>query len=51
MNYRQIFAKKERFKEIIRKMCPNIQERSGIYAFYRIDVNNIKYGYIFFTQS
>lgn len=44
-NYKQIWAKKERAKKRILKLCPNITNNSGIYIFER-EENNIKHAYI-----
>ena len=46
INYRQVFARKKRNEEKIKKFCPNIKPTSGIYWFGRENENGIKYGYI-----
>ena len=46
INYKQIFARKKRNEDRIKKFCPNIKPKSGIYWFGREDENGIKYGYI-----
>lgn len=46
VNYRQVFARKKRNEEKIKKFCPTIKPTSGIYWFGREDENGIKYGYI-----
>lgn len=46
VNFRQVFAKKKRLQDTIKKMCPKANNQSGIYVFYRIDQNGIKYAYI-----
>lgn len=35
MDYRQIFAINQKRKEQIKKLCPDIKNKSGIYLFYR----------------
>ena len=44
-NYRQVFAIKNKNKNIIKKLVPNIQDRSGIYILTR-EENGFRYGYI-----
>lgn len=46
MNYKQIFAKKRACQERILKLCPDITNESGIYIFYRVDEQGIKYAYV-----
>ena len=45
-NYRQIFARRRACEDRIRKACPGIPHRSGIYVFYRMDESQIRRGYI-----
>lgn len=35
MNYRQIFARKNARKQQIKQLCPDIEDKAGIYMFYR----------------
>lgn len=44
-NYRQVFAIKNKNKNIIKKLVPNIQDKSGIYILTR-EENGFRYGYI-----
>ena len=46
VNYRMIFAKKKRNEERIKKLCPDIQPRPGIYLFYRISEQGFKNCYV-----
>lgn len=46
MNYKQIIARKNACEERIKKLCPSITNNSGIYIFFRIDEENIKYAYV-----
>ena len=46
VNYRQIMAIKKANEDKIRKMCPDADNSSGIYAFWREDVNMIKHAYV-----
>lgn len=46
INFRQVFAKKKRLQDTIKAMCPKANNQSGIYVFYRVDQNGIKYAYI-----
>lgn len=46
VNYRQMYAMKHQRENKIKEICPNITNRSGIYAFYRIDENGIKRSYV-----
>lgn len=45
-NYRQIMAIRKANEEKIRRLCPTVSEKSGIYAFWRIDENGFKYSYV-----
>lgn len=45
-NYRQIMAIRKANEDKIRKVCPTVSEKSGIYAFWRIDENGFKYAYV-----
>ena len=45
-NYRQIMAIRKANEDKIRKMCPTVSEKSGIYVFWRIDENGFKYSYV-----
>lgn len=45
INYKQIFAKKEKIKQEWLKICPTLNDESGIYVLTRED-NGIKYGYV-----
>lgn len=45
INYRQVFAIKNKNKNIIKKLVPNIQDKSGIYILTR-EENGFRYGYI-----
>jgi len=40
------FAIQKKNEEIIKKACPNADNRSGIYGFFRYDENGIKYAYL-----
>lgn len=44
-NYKQIFAIKNKNRDIIKKLVPDIQDKSGIYILTRFE-NGFKYGYI-----
>ena len=46
VNYRQVYAMKHEREVKIKKICPNITNASGIYAFYRVDENGIKRAYL-----
>ena len=46
INYKQVFARKRDNEARILKLCPSVKPTSGIYWFYRVDENDIKYGYI-----
>lgn len=46
MNFRQIKAIEQKNKERILKVCPHVDEQSGIYVFYRTDENGIKHAYV-----
>ena len=46
MDYRKVFAIKQERENRIQKICPNIPNSSGIYAFYRIDEAGIRRSYV-----
>lgn len=46
INYRQVFARNAQINEQLMKVCPEMNERSGIYFFHRIDEDGKKYGYL-----
>lgn len=46
INYKKIFAIKKANEQKVLKICPDLQNKSGIYVFYRIDENNFKHAYI-----
>ena len=46
MDYRQIYAIRAKNKQRIKDICPDMDNISGIYFFYRVDSTGIKYGYI-----
>lgn len=45
-NYRQIMAIRKANEDKIRRLCPTVSEKSGIYAFWRIDENGFKFAYV-----
>lgn len=45
MDYKKIFAIKQKNREVIKKQCPNINDKSGIYILTRYD-NGFKYAYV-----
>lgn len=45
-NYKQLYAIKRANEERIKKLCKNIDNRSGLYVFERKDENGILYAYI-----
>lgn len=45
-NFARIKAIEAKNKKRILEVCPDVDERSGIYIFYRTDENNIKHAYI-----
>jgi hypothetical protein len=45
-NYRQIYAIRRQNEEKILRLCPEAQQASGIYCFYRIDENNFRFCYV-----
>jgi hypothetical protein len=45
-NYRKIMAMRKANEDKIRKLCPSVSEKSGIYAFWRIDENGFKFAYV-----
>lgn len=46
VNYKQLYAIKNKNKERILKACPNMKNKSGIYFYTRTDENGISYFYI-----
>ena len=46
MNYKQVLAKQKATRERIVKLCPSINDNSGIYSFTRTDENGIRYAYV-----
>lgn len=46
MNYKQVWAKQKATRERIVKLCPSINNNSGIYIFTRTDENGIRYAYV-----
>ena len=46
MNYKQVLAKQKATRERIVKLCPSINDNSGIYIFTRTDENGIRYAYV-----
>lgn len=46
MNYKQVWAKQKATRERIVKLCPSINDNSGIYIFTRTDENGIRYAYV-----
>lgn len=45
-NFKQVKAIQEKYKKQIKDICPNIDEKSGIYFLIRTDENDIGYFYI-----
>ena len=45
-NYRKIMAIRKANEDKIRRLCPSVSEKSGIYAFWRIDENGFKFAYV-----
>lgn len=46
-NYKQIFAKQKQYEDIVKKACPSIDNRSGVYFYTRTDlVTGEKFAYI-----
>ena len=45
-NYKQLFAIQKKNEEIIKQQCKNIDNKSGIYCFYRINEKQEKCAYI-----
>lgn len=45
-NYRQIMAIRKANEDKIRKLCPEADNSSGIYVFWREDANMIKHAYV-----
>lgn len=43
---RQVWAKQQATRQRIVKLCPSINNNSGIYIFTRIDENGIRYAYV-----
>lgn len=46
MNYKQVLAKQKATRQRIVKLCPSINDNSGIYIFTRTDENGIRYAYV-----
>lgn len=46
MNYRKVYAMKAENEKRIKKLCPEADDQSGIYCFYRIDENGFRHAYI-----
>lgn len=46
MDYRKVFVIKQERENRIQKICPNIPNSSGIYAFYRVDEAGIRRSYV-----
>ena len=46
MNYKQVLAKQKATRQRIVKLCPSINDNSGIYSFTRTDENGIRYAYV-----
>lgn len=46
INYKQIYAIKMQNEKQIKKLCPKIEHKSGIYCFHREDENGFKYAYV-----
>lgn len=46
MNYKKIYAYKAKTEAAIKNLCPKISSQSGIYVFFRVDENGIKYCYV-----
>lgn len=45
-NYKQVFAIQQRYKEQIKRICPDIDDGPGIYFLTREDEDGIKYFYV-----
>lgn len=45
-NYKQIIAIQQANEKRIKEICPDIDKKSGIYIFYRVDENGIKHAYV-----
>lgn len=45
-NYRQIYAIKKANEDKIKRLCPEAQQSSGIYCFYRVDENQFRFCYV-----
>lgn len=46
-NYKQIFAKQKQYEDIVKKACPSIDNKSGVYFYTRTDlVTGEKFAYI-----
>ncbi len=45
-NWKQLKAIEQKNKEKIKELCPQAQDRSGIYLFYREDENGNRYAYV-----
>ena len=46
VNYRRIFARKNANEKRIKKLCPDIEPKTGIYLFYRISEQGFKNCYV-----
>lgn len=46
MNYKQIFAIQNKNKKRLRSLFPYLNDMSGIYVFYRVDEDGIRYAYV-----
>ena len=46
VNYRKVYSMKYEREALIKGICPNISNKSGIYAFYRVDENGIRRAYV-----
>lgn len=44
--YKRVFAIRKRLEEQVKKVCPTMDNSSGIYFYTRVDVDGKKYGYI-----
>ena len=45
-NYKQIYAMKKQREDRIKKLCPSINNNSGIYVFYRVDEDGFRFCYV-----
>lgn len=46
MDYKKIYAIKMQNEKQIKKLCPKIEHKSGIYCFHREDENGFRYAYV-----